>query len=181
MQADALIKELTGADVMAMAEDVAALRAMRPGGKEHPIDRVLEDGEHVALGGTTLTAHRTPGHTKGCTTWGLEAEEAGVTYSVLIICSYGVNPNYVLVNNANYPEIAEDYVYTFAKARELPVDVFLGSHGFFYGLAEKYELLQNRQPGDPNPFVDKAGYFEHVAVQEANFKAMLAEQQGVSR
>src|SRR5260221_11386492 len=42
-EGDALVKELTGAQVMAMAEDVPALRAMKPGGKEHPIDRVLRD------------------------------------------------------------------------------------------------------------------------------------------
>src|SRR6185295_10496735 len=66
MEGDALVKQLTGAQVMAMAEDVAGLKAMKPHGKEHPIDRVLHDGEQVSLGGTTLTAYRTPGHTKGC-------------------------------------------------------------------------------------------------------------------
>lgn len=177
MEADALVKELTGAEVMAMEQDVPALRAMRPGGKEHPIDRVLTDGEQVEIGGTTLTAHLTAGHTKGCTSWGIELEENGATYSALIVCSFGVNPGYVLVDNPDYPGIADDYRATFAKARELPVDVFLGSHGFFYGLAEKYERLQNRGPEDPNPFVDRAGYLEHVDAQQAAFEAMLAEQQ----
>ena len=177
MQADALVKEMTGAEVMAMAEDVPALRRMRPGGKEHPIDRVLEDGEEVTLGGTTLTAHRTPGHTRGCTSWGLEVEEDGRVYNALIVCSFGVNANYVLVDNPDYPEIVEDYERTFAMARELPVDVFLGSHGFWYGLDEKYEQLQDRSPGDPNPFVDRAGFLAHVDLQERNFRAMLAAQQ----
>ncbi|WP_428101127.1 subclass B3 metallo-beta-lactamase [Candidatus Rariloculus sp.] len=177
MQADALVKEMTGAEVMAMAEDVPALRRMRPGGKEHPIDRVLEDGEEVTLGGTTLTAHRTPGHTRGCTSWGLEVEEEGRVYNALIVCSFGVNANYVLVDNPDYPEIVEDYERTFAMARELPVDVFLGSHGFWYGLDEKYEQLQDRSPGDPNPFVDRAGFLAHVDLQERNFRAMLAAQQ----
>ena len=181
MQADALVKELTGARVMAMAEDVPALLRMRPGGKEHPIDRILEDGEQVVFGGTTLTAHLTAGHTKGCTSWALEVEENGQVYDALIVCSYGVNPRYVLVDNPDYPEIADDYVATFTKARELPVDVFLGSHGFWYGLAEKYAQLQNRSPGDPNPFVDRAGYFAHVDMQEQSFKQMLAEQKVGSR
>lgn len=176
MEADALIKQLTGAQVMAMAEDVPALRNMRPGGKEHPIDRVLHDGDTVALGGTTLTAHLTPGHTRGCTSWGLSVQENGVRYDALIVCSFGVNDNYVLVGNADYPQIADDYVATFAKARALPVDVFLGSHGFFYGLAAKYEALQKRNPGDPNPFVDRAGYLAHVAAQEQRFAEMLQAQ-----
>ena len=181
MEADALVKELTGAEVMAMEEDVPGLRRLRPGGKEHPIDRVLTDGEEVTLGGVTLTAHRTPGHTRGCTSWALQVEEGGETYDALIVCSYGVNDNYVLVGNADYPEIADDYRATFAKARALPVDVFLGSHGFWYNVAEKYERLQNRRPGEPNPFIDPAGYRAHVDLQEARFLEMLAAQQPAER
>src|SRR5437773_5595635 len=86
-EGDALVKQLTGAQVMAMAEDVPALKAMKPGGKEHPIDRILHDGEQVTLGGTTLVAHLTAGHTPGCTTWTMKAREAGKTYNVVINCS----------------------------------------------------------------------------------------------
>src|SRR6266542_7166801 len=77
MEADAMMKEMTGAQVTAMAEDVRALQTMRPGGKAHPIDRVLHDGDQVTLGGTTLTAHLTPGHTKGCTTWTMSVPDGG--------------------------------------------------------------------------------------------------------
>jgi metallo-beta-lactamase class B len=154
---------------------------MRPGGKEHPIDRVLADGDRVELGGTVLTAHRTPGHTPGCTSWGLEVEEAGRTHQVLIVCSFGVNPDYVLVGNREYPEIARDYAWTFARARALPVDVFLGSHGFFYGLDAKYEALRIRGADDPNPFIDRAGYLAHVAEQERRFQEKLGEQQAAAR
>jgi len=86
-EGDALVKQMTGAQVMAMAEDVPALQAMKPGGKEHPIDKVLHDGEAVMLGGTTLVAHLTPGHTPGCTTWTTTAEEGGKTYNVMFGCS----------------------------------------------------------------------------------------------
>ena len=79
MEGDALVKELTGAQVMAMAEDVPALERMRPGGKPHPIDRVLHDGDAVTLGGTTLVARLTPGHTEGCTTWTMKVQEGGRT------------------------------------------------------------------------------------------------------
>ena len=87
VEADALIQELTGAEVMAARGDVPALREIRPGGKEHPIDRILDDGDEVTLGGTTLTAHVMPGHTKGCTSWGMELTEDGQTYQALIVCS----------------------------------------------------------------------------------------------
>src|SRR6266705_4003600 len=86
-EGDAAVKQLTGAQVVAMAEDVPALEAMKPGGKEHPIDKILHDGESVTLGGTTLVAHLTAGHTRGCTTWTLKAQEGGKTYNVVFNCS----------------------------------------------------------------------------------------------
>jgi metallo-beta-lactamase class B len=79
MQGDAMVKELTAARVMAMEQDVPALRAMMPGGKPHPIDRILHDGDEVSLGGTTLVAHLTAGHTKGCTTWTMKTQDGGKT------------------------------------------------------------------------------------------------------
>jgi metallo-beta-lactamase class B len=103
MEGDALVKELTGARVMAMAEDVPALEKIRPGGKPHPIDQVLHDGEQVTLGGTTLVAHLTPGHTRGCTSWSLKVQDSGKSYDVVIIGSMGVNPGYKLVNNPDVP------------------------------------------------------------------------------
>jgi metallo-beta-lactamase class B len=174
MEGDALVKELTKAQVMAMEQDVPALRTMRPGGKEHPIDRVLHDGDEVKLGGTTLVAHRTAGHTKGCTTWTLRAQEADKAYNVLISCSIGVNPGYVLVNNKDYPEIADDYVRSFKVMRSLPVDVFLGAHGNFYNLTEKYARLE--KGGGPNPFIDPEGFKQYVDRSEKTFQTRLAEQ-----
>src|ERR1700674_1558237 len=90
MEGDALAKELSGARVMAMEQDVPWLRKMTPGGKPHPIDHVLKDGEQVTLGGTTLVAHLTGGHTPGCTTWTTKIDENGKSYNVLIVCSVGV-------------------------------------------------------------------------------------------
>ena len=173
-EGDALVKELTGAQVMAMAEDVPALRAMRPGGKEHPIDRVLHDGDTVALGGTTLVAHLTPGHTRGCTTWTLKAQENGKSYDVVIIGSFGTNPGFQLVNNADVPDIAGEFMRAFKVARSLPCDVPLGSHPAMYNLDEKYTKLA---AGGPNPFIDPAGYTLEVDIAEAMFRAVLAEQQ----
>jgi metallo-beta-lactamase class B len=174
MEGDALVKELTAAQVMVMDQDIPAISRLTPHGKPHPIDRVIHDGEEVKLGGTTLVAHLTPGHTKGCTTWTLKTQENGKSYNVVILGSIGVNPNYILVNNKSYPEIADDYVRGFKVLRSLPCDVFLASHGAFYGMTEKYAKLK---AGGPNPFIDPAGYQAHLDLQEKNFKAKLAEQQ----
>jgi metallo-beta-lactamase class B len=173
-EGDALVKQLTGAQVMTMAEDVPALEAMKPGGKPHPIDRVLHDGESVGLGGTTLVAHLTPGHTRGCITWTLTAMEGGKTYDVVIIGSLGVNPGFTLVNNTEVPKIAEEFTHAFDVSRRLPCDVPLGSHPGMYNMAEKFAKIGQ---GGPNPFIDPAGYKAELDLDEAMFHAVLAAQQ----
>src|SRR4029077_11450681 len=155
MEGDALLKELTGAQVMAMAEDVPALEAMKPGGKPHPIDRVLHDNDEVKLGGTTLVAHLTPGHTHGCTTWTLKVQDEGKTYDVVIIGSMGVNPGFQLVNNTKNPGIVDEYERGFKVMHGLACDVPLGSHPAMYNMTEKYAKLGK---GGPNPFIDPQGY-----------------------
>jgi len=171
MSGDALFKELTGAKVMAMEQDVPALKNMRQGGKEHPIDRVLHDGDTVELGGTVLTAHLTAGHTKGCTTWTLKAEEEGKSYDVVIVGSVSLNAA-VLVNNAAYPEIARDFVRSFKTLRSLHADVFLGSHTGFYQMTQKYAKLSQ---GGPNPYIDPQGYLALIDSSEKAFNDRMAE------
>jgi len=173
MEGDALVKELSGARVMAMEQDVPWLRKMTPGNKPHPIDKILKDGEQVTLGGTTLTAHLTAGHTPGCTTWTTKVDENGKSYNVLIVCSVGVNPGTVLVNNKDYPSIADDYARSFKVLRTMPVEVFLGAHGSFYGLQAKYAKLQ---AGGTNPFIDPAGFKTYLDDKEKAFNTELAAQ-----
>ena len=140
-EGDALVKQMTGAQVMAMDLDVPALEKMRPGDKPHPIDRVLHNGDTVTLGGTTLKAYLTPGHTVGCTSFTTTAPEGGRTYNVVIIGCIGANGNIVLVNNKTYPKIAEDFQKTYDLLRTLPADVFMGSHGDHYNMIEKYNAI----------------------------------------
>jgi metallo-beta-lactamase class B len=173
MEGDAMVKEFTGAKVMAMDLDLPALKLMKPGGKEHPVDRVLKDRDEVKLGGTTMVAYLTAGHTKGCTSWYFKTQEGGKPYDVLILGSIGVNPGYILVNNKNYPQIADDYVRSFKTLRALHVDVFLASHGVFYGLDEKYPKLGKQEA---NPFIDPAGFQAHIDLKEKEFQTELEKQ-----
>ena len=173
MQGDAVVKELTGgATVMAMEQDVAALKGMKaPSGKPHPIDRVLKDREPVTLGGTTLTAHLTPGHTRGCTTWTMRVPEGGRTYDVVIACA-GLQDGARLVNNKNYPEIADDFARSIRTFRSLPADVFLGAHSWFFDLAGKYKRLG----AAANPYIDPSGYKAWVDSMEKDYNTLIAEQ-----
>jgi metallo-beta-lactamase class B len=173
MAGDAMVKELTGALVMAMAEDVPALENMRPGNKPHPINRVLHDGDRVTLASTTLVAHLTPGHTKGCTTWTMKVQDSGKTYDVVIVGSVNVNQGYILVGNQRYPQIADDYVRTFKILQSLPVDVFLGAHGNYYGMEAKYARMKT---GGPNPFIDPDGYHAYLSERQRAFEAEWEKQ-----
>jgi len=170
-EGDALVKQLTGAQVMVMAEDVPALQAMKPGGKEHPIDKILHDGEKVTLGGTTLVAHLTAGHTSGCTTWTTTAQEGGRTYNVVFSCSLRSPATLT-------PAIVAEMNRSFKVARSLPCDVQVGDHPAQYNMHEKYAKLQK---GGPNPFIDPAGCNVEADIQEAMFKAVLAEQPQAAR
>jgi metallo-beta-lactamase class B len=173
MEGDALVKEMTGAQVMAMAEDVPALERMRPGGKPHPIDRVLRDGDRVTLGGSTLVARLTPGHTKGCTTWTTTVREAGRDLSVVIIGSMGSNPGFQFVGNKDNPNIAEEYKQGFRVLRSLKPDIPLASHPAMYNMTAKIARLG----ADPNPFIDPDGYTAELDAVEGLFNQVLAAQQ----
>ena len=184
----AQIKKLSGAKYMVMDGDVPVVesggeRDFFYGGRPEmlypatKVDRVLHDGDTVSLGGTVLTAHLTPGHTKGCTTWTMKVQEGGRSYDVVIVGSPNVNEGYKLVNNASYPQIASDFEKTFSVLRSLHCDVFLGAHGIYYDMESKYARL-NRSA---NPFIDPKGYQEYVKDRERAFREELTHQQAASR
>jgi metallo-beta-lactamase class B len=175
VEGDAMVKSMTGAQVVVGRLDEAATRNFKPGGKEHPIDRLVDEGEKVTLGGTTLTAHVMPGHTKGCLAWTLDLKEDGKTYHALVECS--LNGQFVQ-SLEQYPGILDDFRATYKKARTLPAEVWVSSHASFYGLPEKYAKLEKRAAGDPNPFFDPQGYLAHVEQYEKSFEAALANPQG---
>lgn len=185
----ALVKELTGAKYMVMDGDAPEIESGGKGNfhyvssapyayKPAKVDRVLHDGDKVKLGNTVLVAHRTPGHTKGCTTWTLRASEGGRTYNVVIVGSPNVNPGYKLVNNTGYPRIVDDYEHTFRLLKSLPCDVFLGAHGDYYGMEAKVARIKE---GGPNPFIDPEGYKSYVADRERVFRSELEKQKEASK
>ena len=183
------IKRLTGAKHMVMDGDVSVVET---GGESdfqygddttlrYPatkVDQVLHDGDEVILGGAVLTAHKTAGHTRGCTTWSLRVNEAGHSYDVVIVGSPNVNPGYELVNNVRYPEIADDYARGFGVLKSLPCDVFLGAHGSYFEMESKYARLN---AGGANPYVDPEGYKNYVMDREQTFLSELQKQTAAAK
>lgn len=176
------LKRLTGAKLMTSEGDVPLLAA---GGKGDPNfgdrflfepvkpDRVLRDGDKVELGGVTMIARLTPGHTKGCTSWTMKVKDGGNQYDVVFVGSTSA-PGYKLVNNPAYPTIVADYEKTFRLLKSLKCDVFLAAHGQFYGMLDKAKLLE--QDRKSNPFIDPAGYQRYLETSEKSFKKLLASQ-----
>ena len=179
----AQIKRETHAKYEVMAEDVPVVES---GGRndfhyadrksfwfpQTKVDRVLHDGHTVSLGGTTLTAHLTAGHTKGTTTWTLDEQDNGRTLHVVIVGSPNVNPGYKLVNNKTYPQIAADYRHQFEVLNKLPCDIFLGAHGGYFDLSQKLLL----KSGQKNPFIDPVGYKAYIAERQQAFESELKKQ-----
>jgi metallo-beta-lactamase class B len=186
--------KLTGAKYFVMDGDVPVVES---GGKAdfdygaksenwYPparVDRVLHDGDTVSLGGTVLTAHKTAGHTKGTTTWTLDETEFGPsgaegaeghrTLHAVIVGSPNVNPGYKLVDNKAYPQIAQDYKHGFEVLKALPCDIFLGAHGQYFDLKEKYARYK---AGDRNAFIDPEGYKAYIADRQQAIEDELKRQ-----
>ena len=183
------VKAATGATYMVMDADVPVVES---GGKAdfqyggdpallYPpvkVDRVLHDGDKVTLGGVTLVARLTPGHTKGCTTWTMKVTEAGKTHDAVIICSPNVNPGYKLVGNTKYPDIAADYERQFRILKSLRCDIFLGAHGNYFDLEAKHARWQ---AGARDAFVDPKGCAAYIADRDSAFKAELAKQSAAAK
>ena len=180
VQGHALVRRLTGATVVDSEADAAVVTT---GGKGEavydgvyswtpcPVNRIVADGEAVTLGGTTLVAHLTPGHTRGAITWTMRVDADGRQLDVVFFPSANVNPGVHLVRNARYPTIADDFARSFATWRALPCDVFLGVHGSFFDLDSKRGRMS---AGGPNPFIDPEGYRSFIAGAEQRFQAQLS-------
>jgi len=179
----ALMKEVTGATILAPAADAKIIET--GGGADYrgstpwqpaKVDRIIKDGEKIQLGGTVLTAHLTPGHTKGCTTWTTVVEENGKQYDLMILGGVRMSTREPLVANPKYPNMPQDFAYSFAVLKTLPVDVYLGAHGYWYNVEEKLKRI--KQGSSVNPFIDPEGYKRAIAGWEKAFLDALKAERG---
>ncbi len=182
---DAAMKKLTGAKIMMSAADADLLAhggltdftpytSSMKGYPPARADRILRDGDVVELGGTVLTCHLTPGHTKGCTSWTMNVTEDGKVEHLLFFGSTSLLSGIPLVNNPKYPNIVEDYTTTFAKLKALPCDVFLAPHAIFFDPMGKAERLARGEK--PNPFIDPELSHKVIGDSEKSFLEVLARE-----
>ena len=183
----AAVKAASGARMLASDADAALLER---GGKndihfgdEFPyppvkVDDRLRDGQVVKLGRVAMTAHLTPGHTPGCTTWTMPVTIQGRRQIAQFVCGTSA-PGYKLVGNARDPDVVADFRGSFTKLRRLPCDIFLGAHGSYFGLDEKRAKLA-AVPA-VNPFLDRGGCRRHVDAAEKAFEDQLNRQKAEAR
>ncbi len=181
------LKQDTGASLSAMEGDVSALEGGFYLGSESvhamdappvKVDRVLHDGDKVTLGGFTLTANLTPGHSRGCTSWGASLHDGGKSYDALVFCSATVAANRI-TDPVQYEGIVADYRSTFAKTKAMHVDIPLAPHPEFFQLLQKAETAKE-DPKGPNPFVDPAAFLALIKKLEADFERTLNERTAAS-
>jgi metallo-beta-lactamase class B len=170
MDGDVSVVESGGATDFAYAKDTYAAAKVK---------RILHDGDAVKLGGTVLIAHKTAGHTRGCTTWTMQVKQAGRPLNVVIVGSWNVNPGWRLVDRpdqpASYPGIAADYRRTFATLKGLQCDIFLGAHGAYFAMLAKLDRIKAGAKDDV--WIDPAGYQAAVAEREQAFATELERQE----
>ena len=184
------VKRLTGAKYMVMDGDVPVVESGGAKDFAYPkdlypavkVDRVLHDGDQVRLGDAVLVAHKTPGHTRGNTTWTMRAMIGGKPRDVVIVGSWFVNPGYRLVDHpgkpASYPGIAADYEHSFVVWKSLPCDVFLGAHGQYFDMLAKLERAKTG--AGESVWIDPEGYKTALTERQQAFEAELKKQQGGS-
>lgn len=184
----AQIKRDTAARFAASAGDQVALeRGMPrgdtdydPAGFHFPpikVDRVIQDGQSVAVGDAVVTAHLTPGHTPGCTSWSTTVGDGDRRLRVLFLCSITVAGNR-LVGNRAYPGIVADYENTFAKLSKMKADIVLTSHP---EIADVLGREARVEAGHRRAFIDPTKLAAIVARSKRDFEAALAEARRTQR
>jgi metallo-beta-lactamase class B len=182
----AQIKRDTGARFDASAGDALALERGLPRGDTDysatafppiKVDQVIQDGQRIAIGDAVLTAHLTPGHTPGCTSWSTDVSDGNRRLRVLFLCSITVAGN-VLVGNRAYPAIAVDFEKTFAKLATMQADIVLTSHP---EIAHVLEREARVEAGDRRAFIDPTSLRRIVVHSKADFESALARAQHPKR
>ena len=171
----------TGAQVIASAADTALLERGGYDDPEYgdrfpwpptPVARTVTDGESLHLGDLVLSAHSTPGHTKGNTTWTWKSCDGKRCLHMVDIGSLSA-PGYKLIDNLKSPGIVKDFEHSFAMVAELPCDIPLAPHP---EMVNFWARVAKREQGDVNGLIDPKGCRAYAKDARESFEAKLAKQ-----
>jgi metallo-beta-lactamase class B len=175
-----LLRE-TGAQAIAGAPDAQALAS---GGLDDPQygdefpfapvrnARTVTDGERLRLGDLVLTAHATPGHTRGSTTWAWQSCEGTRCLHVVDVGSLSA-PGYRLIGNPKYPDMISDYERSFAVVAAVSCDIALAPHP---GMVDFWERVARRDRGEADALVDPTLCRAYANAARDDFAKQLTKQ-----
>ena len=125
--------------------------------------RRVADGETIRVGALAITAHHTPGHTPGGTSWSWRSCEG--TRCVDVVYADSLNPvssdGFRFTGDATHPSLVESFRRSIAKIAALPCDVIISVHPAFSGLDEK--IARRRTAPTPDPVIDPNGCRAYAA------------------
>ena len=127
------------------------------------VDHRFKDGDTIHVGPIALTAHITPGHTRGCTSWSFPIRDGERVVNVVSVCDTGV------LATQRYPEQAADRERSLRVLRKLPADIWVTNHARAWGRYRKF--LASATAGNPvEPFVDPEGYRAFIDAAESELR-----------
>ncbi len=182
MGAMAFIKNKTGAQLMVNEKEAGVLKDggssdYALGGKGSsfaPVtpDRLLKDGDTIALGNMQLVMLNHPGHTKGSSSFLFTVTDEKRSYKVLIANMPTIVTDKPFADMTGYPEVAADYAYTLKTMKNISFDIWLASH------ASQFEMHSKHLPGDaynPAAFTDQAGYDAAIKDLEKEYEEKMKQ------
>lgn len=139
--------------------------------------QTLRDGETLSVGPLRLTAHFTPGHTPGGTSWSWRSCEKDrcVDFVYADSLSAVAAPGFSFRANDNYPQVLADFERSFRVLESLPCDVVLAPHPDVVALWQRREAQQD-QPAGPNPFVEPGACKTYVDIMRHLLEKRLAQE-----
>ena len=188
----AALQRASGAEVAASAAGARAIERGLPteddplfafGRKANRFPRVarvraVKDGEVLRVGDLALTAHLTPGHTPGGTTWTWRSCEGSRCLDVVYADSLNAvsASGFRFTGDAKHPGIEAEFRRSIATVSGLPCDVLLTVHPGFTDVEGKLARLK-QEPGS-EPFVDPGACSAYAAAALQRLDERVAEERG---
>ena len=180
------LQELTGAEVAASAASAKVLRSGRSG-RDDPqfgqlpafprVNRVqvIKDDETLRIGSLEITAHLTPGHTAGGTSWSWKSCEKARCLNIAYVDSLTPvsSDTFLFTHNATYPHVLKDFEQSFATVSALPCDILLTPHPEASGL---WSRLERRDHGEADALVDSTACRHLADAARARLEERVAKE-----